>query len=88
MQIALLFVFKPSLSFCAYLFEGLVVFYLMSSGNQKKHSQHPLRKKILGVDLKGILVILLLESIVYFGSNLCLAGIARQKLNESSDGVY
>ena len=88
MQIALLFVFKPSLSFCAYLFEGLVVFYLMSSGNQKKHSQHPLRKKILGVVLKGILVILLLESIVYFGSNLFLAGIARQKLNESSDGVY
>lgn len=88
MQNALLFVFKPYLSFCAYLFGGLVVFQLMSSDNQKKHSYHPLRKKILRLILKGILAILLLESVVYFGSNLFLAGIARQKLNESSDGVY
>jgi|GEM_PF-512644 len=88
MQNALLFVFKPYLSFCAYLFGGLVVFQLMSSDNQKKHSHHPLRKKILRLVLKGILAILLLESVVYFGSNLFLAGIARQKLNESSGGVY
>ncbi len=88
MQNALLFVFKPYLSFCAYLFGGLVVFQLMSSDNQKKHSHHPLRKKILRIVLKSVLAILLLESVVYFGSNLFLAGIARQKLNESSDGVY
>lgn len=88
MQNALLFVFKPSLSFCAYLFGGLVAFLLMSVDNQKKHSHHPLRKKILRAVLKGILAILLLESVVYFGSNLFLAGIARQKLNESSEGVY
>lgn len=60
----------------------------MSADNRKIHSPHPLRRKILGVVIKVILAILLLESIVYFGSNLFLAGIARQKLNESSEGVY
>lgn len=60
----------------------------MSADNQKIHSQHPLRKKILRVVLKGVLAILILEAVVYFGSNLFLAGFARQKLNESSEGVY
>lgn len=88
MQSALLFSFKPNLFFCAYLFIVFVVFNFMSADDQKKQDQLPLRKKILRVFLKGILVILSLEAVVYFGSNLFLAGIARQKLNESSEGVY
>lgn len=60
----------------------------MSADPHKKHSAHPLRKKILGVLLRVILAILFLEFLVYFGSNIFLAEYAQRKVNEATEDVY
>ncbi len=60
----------------------------MSADPHKKHSTHPLRKKILGVLLRVILAVLFLEFVVYFGSNIFLAEYAQRKVNEATEDVY
>ncbi len=58
------------------------------SGQEEQKTAHTFRKKILRGSLIALLVLLSLEFVVYFGSNIFLAGIARKKINESTKGVY
>ncbi|TDQ13786.1 hypothetical protein DFQ04_3510 [Algoriphagus boseongensis] len=49
---------------------------------------HPLRKKIVGIILRLILVLLFLEFVLYFGSNIFLSKYAQRKINEATKEVY
>ncbi|GMQ31162.1 hypothetical protein [Algoriphagus confluentis] len=60
----------------------------MSRESSKKHIRHPLRKRILAFFLKALLVLLLLEFLFYFGSNLFLSRYAQRKINEATHDVY
>ncbi|WP_111670922.1 hypothetical protein [Algoriphagus litoralis] len=60
----------------------------MASGKREKHFAHPLRKKILRWVMMGILSLLFLEFIVYFGSNIFLSNLAQRKINEATDNIY
>ena len=60
----------------------------MSSENQKIKVDFPFRKKVLRLFLKVILVILFLEFVAYFGSNIFLARYAQRKINEATNEVY
>lgn len=60
----------------------------MTVDPSKKHSAHPVRKKILGIVLRVVLVILFLEFVVYFGSNIFMAEYAQRKVNEATEDVY
>lgn len=60
----------------------------MASGNREKHSAHPIRKKFLRWGMIGILSLLFLEFVVYFGSNIFLSKFAQRKINEASGNVY
>lgn len=54
----------------------------------KTLTAHPFRKIVLRGFLIGLLFLLFLEFVVYFGSNLFLSGIVRDKLNTATNGVY
>lgn len=60
----------------------------MASGKREKHFAHPIRKKILRWVMMGILSLLFLEFVVYFGSNLFLSNLAQRKINEATDNIY
>ena len=58
------------------------------SSTQEKSSRYTLRKKWARRVGFLLLALLTLEFAVYFGSNLFLAGMLRERLQESSNGVY
>lgn len=60
----------------------------LQSGQKPHITAHPLRKKVLRWSLVAVLSLLTLEFLVYFGSNVFLAGIAREEINKSTNGVY
>jgi hypothetical protein len=60
----------------------------MANKERTKNFRHPIRKKIVRVLMIIFLAILFLEFLVYFGSNLLLSNWTRQKVNESTKGVY
>lgn len=60
----------------------------MVSGKREKHSTHPIRKKILRWGMIGLLSLLFLEFVVYFGSNIFLSKFAQRKINEATQNVY
>ena len=60
----------------------------MKSEKREKHFAHPIRKKILRWGMIGLLSVLFLEFIVYFGSNLFLSNLARQKINDATENIY
>ncbi|TNF44848.1 MAG: hypothetical protein EP311_00495 [Cytophagales bacterium] len=60
----------------------------MSRESAKKHLRHPVRKKLLALFLKGVLILLLLEFLLYFGSNIFLSRYAQRKINEATHDVY
>jgi hypothetical protein len=60
----------------------------MKSGKREKNFAHPIRKKILRWGMIGVLSLLFLEFLVYFGSNLFLSKLARQKINEATENIY
>lgn len=60
----------------------------MESGKREKHFAHPIRKKILRWGMIGVLSLLFLEFIVYFGSNIFLKEFAQRKINEATANVY
>lgn len=60
----------------------------MDRKDRTKNFKHPIRKKIVRILMIIFLSILFLEFLVYFGSNLLLSNWTRQKINESTKGVY
>ena len=60
----------------------------MVSGKREKHSAHPIRKKFLRWGMIGLLSLLFLEFIVYFGSNIFLSKFAQRKINEATGNIY
>lgn len=60
----------------------------MESEKREKNFAHPFRKKIIRWGMLGILSLLFLEFIVYFGSNLFLSEFAQRKINEATENIY
>ncbi len=60
----------------------------MKSGKREKKIAHPIRKKILRWGMIGVLSLLFLEFIVYFGSNIFLSKLAQRKINEATENIY
>ena len=60
----------------------------MSPGNHQKHSFHPAKKKIIRVVTIIFMMLLFLEFLVYFGSNIFLSKWAEKKINEATKDVY
>lgn len=60
----------------------------MAEEKRTKKSRHPRRKKVVRGVMLGILSILLLEFVVYFGANFLLANWVRTKINEASKNIY
>jgi len=60
----------------------------MESEKREKNFAHPFRKKIIRWGMLGILSLLFLEFVVYFGSNLFLTKFAQRKINEATGNIY
>jgi hypothetical protein len=60
----------------------------MKSEKREKNTTHPFRKKIIRWGMLGILSLLFLEFVVYFGSNLFLTKFAQRKINEATGNIY
>lgn len=60
----------------------------MESEKREKKFAHPFRKKIIRWGMLGILSLLFLEFVVYFGSNLFLSKLAQRKINEATENIY
>lgn len=60
----------------------------MEFDKREKNFVHPLRKKILRWGMIGLLSLLFLEFIVYFGSNLFLTKFAQRKISEATGNIY
>ncbi|MFN3999122.1 hypothetical protein [Algoriphagus sp.] len=60
----------------------------MESEKREKNTTRPFRKKIIRWGMLGILSLLFLEFVIYFGSNLFLTKFAQRKINEATGNVY
>jgi hypothetical protein len=60
----------------------------MEPGKREKNFTHPIRKKIIRWGMIGVLSLLFLEFVVYFGSNLFLSKFAQRKINEATGNIY
>jgi hypothetical protein len=60
----------------------------MEPGKREKYFTHPIRKKIIRWGMIGILSLLFLEFVFYFGTNLFLTKFAQRKINEATGNIY
>ncbi|UZD21862.1 hypothetical protein PBT90_00115 [Algoriphagus halophytocola] len=60
----------------------------MAEEKRTKNSKHPFRKKVVRGLMLGVLAVLFLEFVVYFGANFLLASWVRTKINEASKDIY
>lgn len=60
----------------------------MEFDKREKKIIHPIKRKIIRVGMIGVLSLLFLEFIVYFGSNLFLTKFAQRKISEATGNIY